>query len=858
MQTKSSFSHLKLVKVKSGAPNLSGGGDQSEKTKELKKNNASHALYLKEQVQSLKEHFVELKRQEDSEEAIPSGVPLLLKVDPQVDVEYLRTSFGFEIVSEQEDGFVIVASDDIDFKKFLKKVQGFSQGLGRTGSVAQVHEILFEPTQRDRLQRVLSEELFSTWSSIRDNDELIVDISVSCVGTSEVPKYPAEVEGQSIEKYAERIATWEEKYNTAYFTWDLLKIERENMIEAYLSRYRGEILNIVDGVQDKFELPDSLNFRIRISGRGFRDLVLNCSYLIDVAGPDSINSDFTAQAFENQLEFQCKITPPTQDAPYVCIVDSGIQEEHPLLSGAIDKAATVSLLQAPFNHGADEFPPGGHGTRVAGAVLYRDGIPRSGQYEFKSWLINARVLDNNNRLPSYLMPAAYLKYIVEKLKSYKSGVRVYNHSIGSSTPCKLTHMSIWAAAIDLLSHEHDVLFVQAAGNIMDIGTQSAPGILDMLSSGHKYPDFLIQPASRICNPAQSFSALTVGSVSHTEHNDGLKKSFARINMPSSFSRAGLGLWGSIKPEVVEYGGDNAHDINANPAISNPPDLCLELVRASVVPPSPLVDRDAVGTSYVAPKVSAIAAELCRLFPSESALFYKAMIVHSARWPNIDPLSVDSDENLQKMLKLYGYGIVNLDRALGNTNFRVTTFSPGKPSIRAREAHIYKIPVPEVVRKPGNENKIRIEVTLVYSAKPKRTRKLARRYFSTWVDWQTNALGEGLEEFAGRVLKNQPVHRKSSVRIVIPWTIGHKKSDGQLSNIRRGAGATQKDWADVRAHELPKEFLISVVGHEGWSKDPEDEANYCLIVSFEAIDGDLEIYSDIKVAIDRMTVGNVEV
>ena len=49
---------------------------------------------------------------------LPKNVPLVLEVDTAIDLDELRKLFGFELVSEQENGFVIVASDDIDLNAF--------------------------------------------------------------------------------------------------------------------------------------------------------------------------------------------------------------------------------------------------------------------------------------------------------------------------------------------------------------------------------------------------------------------------------------------------------------------------------------------------------------------------------------------------------------------------------------------------------------------------------------------------------------------------------------------------------------------------------------------------------------------
>ena len=61
------------------------------------------------------------------------------------------------------------------------------------------------------------------------------------------------------------------------------------------------------------------------------------------------------------------------------------------------------------------------------------------------------------------------------------------------------------------------------------------------------------------------------------------------------------------------------------------DCYPELVR-STMHGGPAVDRDEVGTSYAAPKVTKIAARLQSVLPDESSLLYRALIVQSARWP----------------------------------------------------------------------------------------------------------------------------------------------------------------------------------------------------------------------------------
>jgi hypothetical protein len=79
--------------------------------------------------------------------------------------------------------------------------------------------------------------------------------------------------------------------------------------------------------------------------------------------------------------------------------------------------------------------------------------------------------------------------------------------------------------------------------------------------------------------------------------------------------------------------------------------------------------------------------------------------------------------------------------------------------------------------------------------------------------------------------------------VFQWTIGKKaKNYGKIHGVSRSAGTVQKDWTVVKSFELREAFCIAVVGHEGWNNDPDAEAPYSLVISFEAIASDIPLYA----------------
>jgi hypothetical protein len=249
-------------------------------------------------------------------------------------------------------------------------------------------------------------------------------------------------------------------------------------------------------------------------------------------------------------------------------------------------------------------------------------------------------------------------------------------------------MSAWAAQIDTMSEQLDILIIQSSGNIRDSASSPRSGILDHLDAGRTYPDFLIEPSSRVANPAQSLQALTVGSVAYKYYKSNGWVSFVKNEAePSSFSRSGLGLWNVIKPEVVEFGGDYLLS-PGTPALLGTPtegrDCFPELVRSTKFGPGPEFDRDDIGTSYAAPKVTHIAAHLQRVLPDEPCLLYRALIVQSARWPDWTR-GTTVDTNLA--IRTLGYGLPDLERATTNNDYRITLITSGETGIRAGECDL---------------------------------------------------------------------------------------------------------------------------------------------------------------------------
>jgi len=876
------FEHLSLLLRFEGRARLRGGGKTSPQTVANRNARQVHSATLRGAAQALAGSWKQQQahRQGQALPVIPNGMPILLKVDPGLDLDVLRERFDFEIVAEQEEGYVIVASEDIDVEPFLEMLDGFSVNVRGSATIASVHQLFDDPNQADRMNRILSDRLFDEWGALADDQLFIVDVGVACTGPQDIPSKPKRGKRDTDASWAAKELAWSQARNAAYDRWEALKIEREDQIESFRTFYQGEILHNIDG--EAFAsgvLPDSFTIRLRISGKGLKDFVLNYPYIFEVVEPEDIVLPQAAMGPAGQAGHQVTPSSPSADAPAVCVIDSGIQEGHALLQPAIDQTVSHCFLPgAPAGAVGDEVAPGGHGTRVAGAVLYGEDVPKAGAPELPFWIQNARVLNAQNLMPVELFPPEAIRQAVERFNDSPRQTRIFNHSINARGYCRTRYMSSWAAEIDQICSERDVLIVQSAGNLALEGNAPFIGIREHLDAGRDYPAYLSENSCRVANPGQSLQALTVGSIAYDSTEAGAWRTFAtQQSGPSAFSRTGPGIWNVIKPEVVAYGGDAVRTQNNPPDIQgggHVPAACPELVRSTLHAPGPAFDRDEAGTSYAAPKVARIAAHVQQVLPDETALLYRALVVQSAQWPAWAEATLtrlrNPFENLSQLekqalqtsashaLRCLGYGVPDEQRATANTDHRTTLITSGEAEIKAAGCHIYQVPIPPELRQQADEFDIRIDVTLSYVAQPRRTRRNLRRYLSTWVDWKTSNLGEGLDDFRVRALKDTTKDDDPLPGSALPWTLHENPQWGVIRDYKRNRGTVQKDWAIVRSNTLPDHFCIAVVGHQGWSRDPDSVARYSLAVTFEILGGEIAIYEPLRAAIAELQAQTDEI
>lgn len=830
------FPHLVFAGVETDWARLKRGhGKESEQTKRNKDNRAEHADRLRGELDHLNAWWDEQneRRQADNLPEL-DGIASWVSIDPEAqNADFLR-GLGFEIIAEEEDGFILVAASEETFVISGQALDKFVDlQKQKNGSPAKVYEIGQPETADERLKRILPPSLWANWRLIDDDLKIIADLGISCD-----TKQPSGLESQGEDELDEHFHDREEKKQTQIKDMindlEALRLEREGLIEKWVSTYEGEIKQCYDSGEVAF--PDSFTVRVEINGKGFKDIVYNFPYLFQIENLEEVDvPDSGADTSQNALGIT--VYPPEDASPSVCVIDSGIMEEHSLLRPGIRPEESRNFIPGDnISDTADYVSPVGHGTQVAGAVLHPDSVFEEGEVGLAGFVQNARILDRQAKLPVAVQPASYVKHIVEHYHQ-SHGTRIFNHSINANVPSRTTHMSTWAACVDKVSYENDILFLQSAGNI------SLHAIQEHLRAECYYPDYLNEKSSRIANPAQSYQALTVGAIGAEDYEAPDRFAIAGRMHSSPFSRSGPGIWDSIKPEVVAIGGDLVVQATDPLMVSMQNELTPPLVQ-STLHGHPAVGRQRAGTSYATPRVSALALALQKELPDESALLYRALIVNSARWPEW----AERENDKYALLRRFGYGVPDSERALRNDDHRVTLVASGE-TIIARQAKLFQIPVPPELSSAASNFKVRIDVTLSYAAMPRRTRKGARQYLSCWADWRCSGKNQAAEDFRGGLFKDEEAGGSADY---FPWMLRNDQH-GIVKDARRNLGTLQKDWAVVDSHELPESFLIGVVGHPGWDTANIYPAKFALAVSFEAVNRDIEIYEPVRVMLDQLRV-----
>jgi len=387
--------------------------------------------------------------------------------------------------------------------------------------------------------------------------------------------------------------------------------------------------------------------------------------------------------------------PGSEDeVPVVCMLDTGANRGHPLLSPILEEDSQHTVEPA-WGVNDDH----GHGTQMAGLAVAGDlvaalssseAIAIRHRLESVKLLVEPGTNTDDARHHAYLTIEAVSRPEI----SAPRRPRVFGMAVTARDNRDRGRPSAWSAAIDRLAAdaenqgENPRLLIVSAGNVVDPGDWA------------QYPDSNLTDG--IHDPAQAWNALTVGACTDLVDvgSDSSLQPVAAgggLSPFSTTSRTWAGHW-PLKPDVVMEGGNAALD--GLGAVWMP---SLSLLTTH----HKLTERHfstANATSAATALAARMAAQLMGAYPGLWPETIRGLIVHSAEWTE-EMRSRFLPENPTKddycgLVRTCGFGAPSLERAEWSVANSLTMVAQEwlHPFVREdsnqpklRDMHLYQLP-----------------------------------------------------------------------------------------------------------------------------------------------------------------------
>jgi hypothetical protein len=412
-----------------------------------------------------------------------------------------------------------------------------------------------------------------------------------------------------------------------------------------------------------------------------------------------------------------RLQSPPQNAPAICILDTGINNGHPLIEPRLTPRDMHSY--DPRWNVADH---DGHGTEMAGLALYGDLIsvllsrgPIQLPYVLESVKILPPVGQNDQHLYGYVTAESIARAEITAPKRNRTACM----AVTTRDFRDRGKPSSWSATVDNLCSGADDdtrrLFVISAGNTSE-------------NQRNHYPDCNLTDA--VHDPGQSWNALTVGAftektlVNQKEYPGWTPIAPSGDLSPSSCTSNTWARQWPFKPDIVLEGGNMALNPASNTA---EPIDSLQLLSTYF---EPLVKKfSTIGDTSAASALAArMAATIQAHYPDLWPETVRALLVHSADWTEAMKTRFTSStprNNVEGLLRYCGYGIPNLDAAMWSAGNSLTliiqdSLQPfdrinGVP--KTRDMHLHKLPWPEEALLELGGTMVEMKITLSYFIEP---------------------------------------------------------------------------------------------------------------------------------------------
>ncbi len=414
-----------------------------------------------------------------------------------------------------------------------------------------------------------------------------------------------------------------------------------------------------------------------------------------------------------------RLQPPVADAPYVCLLDTGVNHAHPLLAPLLADGDLHTYKPA---WGVDDRKP--HGTPMAGLAAHGDlvtALASQGAWPMTHRLESVKIINDADPHKPELYGAVTMES-VNRVEVIPDRRRIYCMAVSTPDGRDRGRPSSWSAAIDALaSGANDQvrrLVILAAGN-------TDP------SSRRHYPDANLTDG--IHDPGQAWNALTVGGYTEKALVDQQKyPGWEALAAHSDLAPASCTsmTWGRtkwpIKPDIVLEAGNMARHPD-----HQEPDYIDDALQLLSTPHDFARNRPLItigDTSAATALASRLAAMLWSKYPSLTPEAIRALIAHSASWT--DPMlrrftNGQNQTDYKALLRCFGFGVPRVRELLSSADNSLTLISQGTiqpfqkegATIKYRELKLHELPWPKEALEALQDAQVSLRVTLSYFVEP---------------------------------------------------------------------------------------------------------------------------------------------
>ena len=624
----------------------------------------------------------------------------------------------------------------------------------------------------------------------------------------------------------------------------------------------------------QLRFPEHTIINIRASQEQLENNTFLLSRISEIRAPKATAEFFDSSSAEEQSGWSEELLSRLNfidngNVPYVCIIDSGVNYGHPLLSPFItaDDQWTITNDQDPTDiHG--------HGTGMAGLAAWGDlsdvlssNAIASISHKIESVKVINHNGDNKDRPQGTITLEAVS--LAEVKKPFRQ--RTFSMSLSANTGTNRGRPSSWSSSLDALAidvlgdSKNPRLFTICAGNAK---------INCFYPDRYPYPDF--NQTQDIHDPAQAWNVISVGAYTNkTSISESCEYSpLAYAGGLSPHSTTSL-IWdrknSPIKPEVVFEGGnlgkgqyDYRDDIYDFDLLTTNNDFLQKHFKTS--------NATSAATALAARFTAQIRAEYPTMWPET----IRALTIHSADWTdNMFRLinAKRTDKNIKKtsivnLTRMVGFGVPNLIKAIKSANNslslviqnEIQPFGKEGSDIKTKDMHLYDLPWPkDELLALGNTN-VELTVTLSYFVEPNpSSRNILNKYSyaSHQLRFDVKRPLESNFDFQKRINKanRESKQDKPNATDDSNWLIG---TDG------RHKGSIHKDIWRGNATELAERGKIAIYPATGWWKTRtsherwNSKARYALIVSLSVPETNIDLYSIVKAKIEAKIKSDTKV